>query len=209
MFKKLHIHHKRARTTNSPSLSSIFGIPIKELPLNENGVPYFLPVVINQLIDQRKEEGILRRAGNKIVIDELGCRALDPAFSVGPNVTVHDLASFLKKWIRELPSPIITPSIINKYYKDDSIDTTKKILMHLNEVNRKCVAMIFSLMILISDQSEINLMTLPNIFICILPSITQSYKDIKVQFKFSQFFDNCIDLMNADGNDFLLDCKKN
>lgn len=205
MFKKLRIHHKRAHTTNSPSLSSVFGIPIEELPTNDDGIPKFLPIVINKLIDNRAEEGILRRTGNKITIDQLGDHALDPNFSIGQNVSVHDLSSFLKKWIRELPMPIINPCVINKYYRDDTINTSKEILRRIPAVNRKCVAMIFSLLILISDQSSVNLMTLPNIFICILPSITQNYKDIKVQFKFAQFFNNCIEIMNADGNDFILD----
>lgn len=183
----------------------IFHVPIEVLPLNEDGVPFFLPIVIGKLLDNLKEEGIFRRCGSKKTIDQLGVAALDVNFKIDDSITIHDLASFLKQWVRELPTPIITPSVVNEYYKDDSLDSTKAVLRNLAPVNRKCIAMIFSLLILTSDQSQFNLMTLSNIFVCILPSITQVYKDIEVRFNFQVFFDHCIELMNVDGNDFLLD----
>lgn len=183
----------------------IFGIPVEVLPVNEDGVPFFMPVVVGKLLENLQVEGIFRICGKKKTIEELGVAALDVNFKITDDITIHDIASFLKQWIRELPTPIITPSIINEYFKDDTINSTKDVLRHLAPVNRKCIAMIFSLLILTSDQSQVNLMTLPNIFVCILPSITQNYKDINVRFNFQLFFDHCIELMNVDGNDFMLD----
>lgn len=184
---------------------SVFKIPIEVLPVNKDGVPFFMPVIINKLLENTKVVGIFRMCGSKRVIDQLGIEAIDVNFKIKENVGVHDLASFLKQWVRELPTPIITPSVINEYYKDDSVNSTKEVLRHLAPVNRKCIALIFSLLILISDQSDTNLMTLQNIYTCILPSILQYNQGIDVRFAFGTFFEQCIDLLNRDGNDFLLD----
>ena len=149
-----------------------------------------------------------REVGNKIRIDRLGQQALDRRFKIDDDITIIDLTSFLKQWLRDLPKPIIKPSVINKYYKDETIRSAKRVLRHLPEVNRKCIAMIFSTLILISDQSAINFMTLDNLMVCTLPSITQSLKGIKAKFNFTTFFNHCIELMNVDGNDFLLSHEK-
>lgn len=183
----------------------IYGIPIEVLPLNEDGVPYFLPVVVNKILDNILVEGLFRLGGRRKTIDELGIAALDVNFKVEDDITIYDVTSFLKQWIRELPIPLITPSVINEYFKDTTMESTKEVLRHLAPVNRKCLAMIFSLLALISDQSQTNLMTISNLFVCILPSIMQNFKDIEVRFSFQEFFDHCIELMNVDGNDFLLD----
>lgn len=202
--KRRSLTIKRGKTLAFRPALSIFGIPIDKIAVNEDGVPFFMPVIINRLLDNTTQEGIFRIVGNKLTIDQLAKQACSKNFTIEENVTNYDLASFIKQWLRELPTPIITPSVINKYYKDESPKSTKKILRHLATVNRKCIAMIFSLIILISDQSSINMMTLDNLFICILPSIMQTNKDLKVDFKFEPFFNQCIDLLNVDGNDFLL-----
>lgn len=200
---------KSKRHTIGPnSIKSIFKMPIESIPVNEDGVPYFMPIVINRILDNMQIEGIFRQVGNKNRIDYLGKRAFESDFKIDEDITIHDLTSFIKQWLVELPVPIIVPHYVNKYYKDDTIRSTKRVLRHIPEVNRKCIAMIFSTLILISDQSAVNLMTLDNIMLCTLPSITQSYKDIKVKFDMTTFFNHCIELMNVDGNDFLISSKK-
>ena len=182
----------------------VFGLPIEVLPQNEDGVPFFLPVAVNMLLDHTKEVGLFRKCGNFLTIEKLGTLAIDVNFHIGYGVTVHDVASFLKQWLRELPEPILTPDVVNEYYLEETKEATAQVLRHLRPVNRKSFAMISALLQLVADQSAVNLMTLSNLFVCILPSITQSNKGIKVKFIFGTFFKYCIELMNADGNDFVL-----
>ena len=195
----------RSLTIAARPSRSVFGLPINKIPLNDDEVPYFMPVIVSRLLDSLGEEGLFRLAGNKVKVDQLAKNANSKNFQIQEGISNPDLTSFLKQWLRELPTPIITPSVVNKYYKDETVTCTKKILKHLDPVNRKCIAMIFSLLILISDQSAVNFMTLDNLFICILPSILQYNKDLKVEFKFEPFFNQCIELLNVDGNDFLLE----
>ncbi|OHT12807.1 RhoGAP domain containing protein [Tritrichomonas foetus] len=182
----------------------IFGLPIEVLPTNEYGVPFFLPVVINRLLEHVQEVGLFRRCGNHLTIERMGTEALDVTFTIREGVTTHDVASFLKQWLRELPDPIVTPKIVNEYYVSETLESARAVLSHLLPVNRKSFAMICAILQLVADQSEVNLMTLSNLFVCILPSITQSNKDVTVKFKFGTFFKFCIELMNPDGNDFVL-----
>ena len=42
---------RRHFTICSSSKRSIFSLPIESIPVNENGVPYFMPVIINRLLD--------------------------------------------------------------------------------------------------------------------------------------------------------------
>jgi hypothetical protein len=47
-------------------------------------------------------------------------------------------------------------------------------------------------------------MTFQNLVICVNASLLQNNKDLAPNFKFTEFFERCIELMNADGTDFIL-----
>ena len=199
MFK---LFSKKSSPEKQPP-QSVFKKPLESLPMSKNNVPVFYEIICNELFNHTNEVGLFRKCGSAIVIEHLSQLAMNKDFQIPPNTSVNDMTSFIKQWLRELPDPIITPNIVNEFCKKNDPRSFAEILKHLNESNRKVIATMFAIMQLTADQSQINLMTLPNLFICIQPSILQK-SNYGSNFEFNKFFNCCIGLMNADGNDFLL-----
>ncbi|KAH0795585.1 RhoGAP domain containing protein [Histomonas meleagridis] len=184
---------------NTKEEPTAYGTDIHALPVNDNAIPVFLTLICNEIIKQANVVGLFRVCGDHMIVQELGKAALSYYFWV-PQCSVHDLTSMLKQWLRMLPTPILTPSVVNKCYKNDK-ESCLEILRELDPLNRKCIATILATIQIVIDQSETNQMTFSNISICFVPSFLQNGKDIEVTFDFQLFFDTCIEYMNADGND--------
>lgn len=71
-----------------------------------------------------REEGILRVAGNKQKT-ELLCAELEQNFyakhdkvsGILKKAGVHDLSAILKRWLRELPTPLLAPDLVHLFYQ--------------------------------------------------------------------------------------------
>lgn len=191
---------EKMKTHDTKSTDTIYGKDIHILPKNEKGVPLFLPLVCEEIIKQANTKGIFRICGDHMIVQELGKAALSPNFWV-PKCSVHDLASFLKQWLRALPKPIINPDLINQLYGDGNENNILDILGVLDPLDRKCIAIIFATVQIVVDQAAINQMTFSNIEICFKPSFMQNGCGILSKFNFKLFFDVCIRHMNPDGDD--------
>ena len=99
--------------------SSIYGKPLMDLILTPDGVPTFMPVVVDFLLSNSKCQGIFRKCGSEHAVQELGILFSCPQVAIPPSATVYDVGSFLKKWLRDLPEPLLTPIIANQYFRNN------------------------------------------------------------------------------------------
>ncbi|GAB0087585.1 Rho GTPase-activating protein conundrum [Sergentomyia squamirostris] len=92
-------------------------------------VPLLLQGMLKELVSRgAKEEGILRVAGNKQKI-ELVYTELEQNFYSKPEKVepllrrcgVHDLSAILKRWLRELPQPLLANDLIHLFFQTHAI----------------------------------------------------------------------------------------
>ncbi|KAH0786952.1 RhoGAP domain containing protein [Histomonas meleagridis] len=187
---------------------TIFGMDIHLLPVNDNGCPIFLPIVIDEIIKNANVQGLFRICGSHRVVQEIGHAALDPVkFVPPPDCHIHEYTSFLKQWLRSLPEPILTTEVVNTYYRKDDPKSVSETLMLLDPLNRRCIALIFKALKAILSKSSVNMMTFQNLDICFNLSFLQTdspyqYKD---DFDFEFFYSTLIKKLNKDGTDFIFD----
>ncbi|EGC32139.1 hypothetical protein DICPUDRAFT_98974 [Dictyostelium purpureum] len=110
---------------------SMFGVSIEKLmefqqqedaengeDIDEQDESNRVPIVLSFMLDRIKNlngfetEGLFRVNGNLKLVEQLATEGFDP-FSDDLDTNVHTWASLLKKWIRDLPEPII-PSELNQ-----------------------------------------------------------------------------------------------
>ncbi|KAH0786610.1 RhoGAP domain containing protein [Histomonas meleagridis] len=188
---------------------TIFGMDIHLIPVNDNGCPIFLPIVIDEIIKNAEVQGLFRICGNHRIVQELGHAALNPVNFVPPaECRIHEYTSFLKQWLRSLPEPILTNDVVNNYYNKEDPKSVSEMLLYLDPLNRRCVALIFKALRAILSKSSINMMTFQNLDICFNLSFLQTdskfqYKD---DFEFEPFYTVLVQKLNKEGNDFVFDC---
>ena len=84
-----------------------------------------------------EREGIFRINGNRQNVLEMSTLLRFPQCSVPPCADVFDAISLLKKWLIELPKPLLPPDLLNSYYDTNNPSTFDRVLSKLPEVNRK------------------------------------------------------------------------
>jgi hypothetical protein len=118
---------------------------------------------------------------------------------------VYDAAAFLKKWVRDLPQPLLNPAVVNRVLDKDNPDSVRSVLQGLSEPARKTFAYLCGVIYSVLSQANVNQMNFSNLSFCFLDSITQSSKDLQTPFPFRYFFSNAMLLINPDRTDFVLD----
>ena len=84
-------------------------------------IPHFCEQLLGELgLRGLQEEGIFRIAGRKVGIDELQKNA-DCGNGLDTSAAIHDIAGCFKKFLRELPSPLLTYRIFNNIVGDESM----------------------------------------------------------------------------------------
>jgi hypothetical protein len=119
-----------------------------------------------------------------------------------PYSSVYDAGAFLKKWVRDLPEPILAPPLVNRLLDNDNPDSIRSILQGLSDLSRKTFAMLCAVVRAILAKSEVNHMAFKNLSLCFLDSITQNSKGLDTAFPLKYVFGNCLLLLNEDGTDF-------
>jgi hypothetical protein len=183
---------------------SVFGQPLESLSLNKNGIPGFLPRACQICQEFATTVGIFRLCGDHSFVQELGVILNFPSASIPPSGGVHDVTGFLKLWLRSLPEPLLTPSIANQYFEPGNPESALEILRHLAPLNRQCLAVLFSTLNTVLQHSAVNQMSLANMAICFTTSLLQNNKDLSSSFKFSEFFSKAREIVNSQGDDFIL-----
>lgn len=184
------------------SVPTLFKVPITDL-LKNNNLPVFIPIVTDFLMSFSGVVGIFRLCGNYTMVQDLGIIFNLPECAVPPCASVHDVASFIKQWLRDLPEPLIPPDLINNVFNPQDPLTAISLLRQLPEINRKCLASLFAVLSLVLAQKSKNQMGPANIATCFVGSLTQDSKGLTKHFAFTLFFDTCVPYLNEDGNDFI------
>ncbi|KAI5523987.1 regulation of protein localization to cell-cell adherens junction [Trichomonas vaginalis G3] len=179
-------------------------VDINYLPLNAEGIPSFLPIVLEFIHRNVQCEGLFRINGNKSNIKMINESLSQHVPSLPQDSDVYDVAGFLKTWVSELPAPLVDPSLITKFYQNDAVSSTYDILNHLSPVCRKSVASIFYLIRDIINNSGFNKMQYENLEICFFYSFTHVYKSFPKGFNFKTFFIEACGYLNETGTDFEL-----
>ncbi|XP_017463268.1 PREDICTED: rho GTPase-activating protein 40-like, partial [Rhagoletis zephyria] len=147
-------------------------------------VPLFLEGILEELTKRgAREEGILRVAGHKQKTEIL-YNELESSFYQKPkkftqllsSASVHDLSALLKRWLRELPQPLLTNELIQLFYQCHALplsDQSKAlaiICQMLPHENRNTLRSLLRFLNNVIEQKEYNKMNMHNVSTIIAPS---------------------------------------
>lgn len=152
----------------------VFGADPSTLEMtDDNGfrVPTLLVTLKKIILTSGLEsEGIFRVAGDAAEINELKERFNKNAFD-GAYRDVNTVASLLKIWFRELPSPVLNAipkaSIFNATDQDNCIQAYQG----LPEMERTLLDWLIDLLMTVAAKSHINKMTIQNLAIVVAPNL--------------------------------------
>lgn len=183
---------------------SVLQLPLESLSTTKERIPEFLLPIKEFLHNNIQSEGIFRVNGDKLKV--LGLNEIlsvhDPQI---PNETSpHDIASFLKSWLYELPCPLIPPSLVCQYWGSDKVKSTKEVILRLPLVSRKSLAIIFSIIRDVVENENANKMSMGNLIVCVVPPLTHNYNNLPSDFSFKIFYSTAIEMLNETGDDFIL-----
>lgn len=92
------------------------------------------------------------------------------------SASVHELSALLKRWLRELPQPLLTSELIQLFYQCHTLPPTDQIralsilCQMLPHENRNTLRSILRFLNIIIDLKDINKMNLHNVSTIIAPS---------------------------------------
>ncbi|KAH8404552.1 hypothetical protein KR009_006497, partial [Drosophila setifemur] len=147
-------------------------------------VPLFLEKLMAELLKRgSREEGILRIAGHKQKTEIL-YNELESTFYQKPqrssnlfgSATVHELSALLKRWLRELPQPLLTHEFLQLFYQCHKLPSTDQrkalsiICQLLPHENRNTLRSLLKFLNNIIDLRDANKMNLHNVSTIIAPS---------------------------------------
>jgi hypothetical protein len=165
---------------------SLFGCSLaRALEIQHEFYPQFgtkLPLVLTVCtklivdLDGPKAQGIFRLPGNtdNIKALQLQVNKGDFALASRPDITVHDIASLLKLWLRGLSEPLIPDSYYSKCIENpDSAKNAMDVFNALPEINKSLVARLlnFLQMIAYPENQEVNKMSLSNLSVVFAPCL--------------------------------------
>jgi len=182
----------KAKAEDTP----VFGIPLEkavERSRCHDGIK--LPVVVRECIDfieqhGLKVEGIYRSSGVKSKVNKLklsyNVRKSVPLAGSEPAV----VASLLKLFLRELPDPVLTHSLLAKFEEvcasketGETVSNLKRLLDMLPDCNRTLVEWIFVHMGHVIQYEKQNKMSLQNVSIVLSPTMKISHRVLYCLFK--------------------------
>ncbi|EDV19715.1 uncharacterized protein TRIADDRAFT_38479 [Trichoplax adhaerens] len=160
--------------------SSVFGVSLKQLLLREDRQ---IPLIVERCCEYITEnglenEGIFRRSANFLTLNDVKNK-----FDDGEDVEfayyndIHLPAVLLKKWLRELPEPLLTFKT-NKFleyfdgnHDDNQIEIIKQIIRNLPEENRVLLCFLLDFLKKVEAKSDVNKMTASNLAIVFAPNL--------------------------------------
>mmetsp|Transcript_13771 Transcript_13771/g.39166 ORF Transcript_13771/g.39166 Transcript_13771/m.39166 type:complete len:1111 (+) Transcript_13771:148-3480(+) len=161
-----------------------FGRPVADVVKHDKTpIPRIVCGTLSELVrkEAAKLEGIFRIAGEtKYLVHMKGM--YDRWEKDKPEVDLSsydsfDIAALLKQWFRELPEPIMTYSVYDKYMQNDDEIDYQVLLDELPPLNRDIILYVFSFCVELTRHSEENKMTPANVAICWGPTILRPKVD--------------------------------
>eukprot|EP01132_Coremiostelium_polycephalum_P005064 gene5064-6303_t len=98
-----------------------------------------VPIILNVLIDKIKDsnglksEGLFRINGNLQLVETLSTEGFDPE-SEDLEVDVNTWCSLLKKWVRELPEPLIPDHLYDSFVNCKTIESMESIIAQIEPI---------------------------------------------------------------------------
>ncbi|XP_017128299.1 rho GTPase-activating protein conundrum isoform X2 [Drosophila elegans] len=171
---------------------SLFGVSLNALIRRDQQatgtdstlVPLFLENLLAELLQRgSREEGILRIGGHKQKTEIL-YNELESTFYQRPeklahlfgSATVHELSTLLKRWLRELPQPLLTNELIKLFYQCHTLPPVDQrsalsiLCQLLPPENRNTLRSLLKFLNYIIDLKDVNKMNLHNVSTIIAPS---------------------------------------
>ncbi|EEB18162.1 conserved hypothetical protein [Pediculus humanus corporis] len=190
------LQKRKPYKSNRKSDGAVFGLPLNvllekdERILSTQGsllknVPYIFQKLINHLEQHSlKDEGLLRVAGLK-GRTEILTNAIENHFysdmikvdEILYQVTSHDVASALKKLLRDLPEPLLTFKFLSTFYDVHELDENKRktalnlLILLLPKENQSTLRYLFQFLIKVSRLEEYNKMGIHGIATILAPSL--------------------------------------
>jgi len=93
------------------------------------------------------------------------------------NYDSFDIASLLKQWFRELPEPVLTYALYDKYVRNDDDIDFAEFLSDIPLLNRRVLLAVMTFNVELTKFSESNKMTPANVAICWGPTILRPAVD--------------------------------
>ncbi|EKG14930.1 hypothetical protein MPH_07830 [Macrophomina phaseolina MS6] len=173
----------------TPQGRVVWGIPLAEAveATQPDGVDVLLPAVVYRCLEYLKaknahrEEGIFRLSGSNIVIKALRERfntERDIRLLDGEYYDVHAVASLLKSYLRDLPVSILTREfhldflkVLEMDQRSEKIDAFNVLVHKLPPVNLDLLRALSSFLIDITNNSDVNKMTIRNVGIVFSPTL--------------------------------------
>jgi hypothetical protein len=178
----------KAEKVKSVKEHGVFGVPMSVLVqrdqqrVNNLKVPLFLEEALDFLEKHGVDcEGILRVPGAavriKAIEEELESTYASGTFSWDDR-RVSDIASLLKKFLRELPSPVLTRDNMRMFAQIPTIKTPKEQIKALNllilllpEIHQCALKRLLEFLEKVVQYSEMNKMSLDNVAMVIAPNL--------------------------------------
>ncbi|XP_055549556.1 rho GTPase-activating protein conundrum [Wyeomyia smithii] len=147
-------------------------------------VPLILQAILSQLrLRGAREEGILRVPGHKQKTETL-YNEIEQSFYYKPEKVeplfkkagVHDLSALLKRWLRELPQPLLANDLVHLFYQTnvlpphDQYRALAVLCQLLPHENRNTLRELLNFFRLVVDLQDSNKMTQQNVATIIAPS---------------------------------------
>jgi len=181
--------NQKRQILNQLKTVKVFGTELKDLLLaegRETCIPILVEKTVHFLDEHADEEGLFRVSPSAARLTELATMYSDIDSLVNLNLpevedNPHVVAGLLKKFLRELPDPMLTYELytcfiaISKLQDDEiRLQKYKTIMQMLPDFNKGLVDYILDFIDRIADHSEANRMTISNMATVFGPILLRS-----------------------------------
>uniref|UniRef100_A0A3Q3E869 Rho GTPase activating protein 1 n=1 Tax=Hippocampus comes TaxID=109280 RepID=A0A3Q3E869_HIPCM len=162
----------------SPPLpNQVFGVPLRKRSPDGDPVPVVMRNTISFLSEQLEIEGIFRRSANVTLVKEIQLRYNSEAVNFREMEDVHLAAVILKKFLRELPEPLLTYQLYNDIVNfavpsDSQVTVMKTLVESLPEENYAALRYLITFLAQqVTANSDVNKMTNSNLAVVFGPNL--------------------------------------
>ena len=131
-----------------------------------------------------QEEGVLRVAAHRLKVETLTGHLEESFYSrpdqaekVLESASVHELAALLKKWLRDLPQPLLTPELVALFYRTHELPAHLRpralnlLVLLLPPENRATLKVLVDILNRVVENQDVNKMSLHNVAMIAAPSL--------------------------------------
>ncbi|EGC39687.1 hypothetical protein DICPUDRAFT_147510 [Dictyostelium purpureum] len=157
-----------------------------------DGIERALPVLLIKCIDflskeeALKTEGLFRVAGNSSDVEDLTKSILSYGSDIPENCCVHVVSNMLKKFLRQLTTPVFTFKHYNDFIQalksnsndQERIESIKKILKLLPINNQILIKELMGFLVKVTEYSNVNMMHSYNLGVMLGPNVLKPPNDV-------------------------------